>query len=97
MDAHSIGAACLRIRSRWYLSHIRTFLRYAYHSGYTGRDYSGVVPLFKRPQPYPSVYTAEEILKIETVLTRILRMGNVTTLLCSLRHALESGAAIFHP
>lgn len=65
MDAHSIGAACLRIRSRWYLSHIRTFLRYAYHSGYTGRDYSGVVPLFKRPQPYPSVYTAEEILKIE--------------------------------
>ena len=65
MDAHSIGAACLRIRSRWYLSHIRTFLRYAYHFGYTGRDYSGVVPLFKRPQPYPSVYTAEEILKIE--------------------------------
>src|SRR5699024_11571966 len=29
------------------------------------RDYSGVVPLFKRPQPYPSVYTAEEMLTIE--------------------------------
>ncbi|MFR7973694.1 MAG: hypothetical protein ACLU8C_15420 [Lacrimispora saccharolytica] len=57
MDAHSIGAACLRIRSRWYLSHIRTFLRYAYHSGYTSRDYSGVVPLFKSYRSRTPLFT----------------------------------------
>lgn len=65
MNARNIGTACLSISSKWYLSHIRTFLRYAYQSGNTDRDYSGIVPLFKRPQPYPSVYTTEEILKIE--------------------------------
>lgn len=65
MNAWNVGAACLRISSKWYLSHIRTFLRYAYQSGHTDRDYSGIVPLFKRPQPYPSVYTTEEILRIE--------------------------------
>lgn len=65
MNARNIGAACLAISSKWYLSHIRTFLRYAYQSGHADRDYSGIVPLFKRPQPYPSVYTTEEIQKIE--------------------------------
>ena len=66
MNARNIGAVCLGISSKWYLSHIRTFLRYAYQSGHTDRDYSGIVPLFKRPQPYPSVYTTEEIVKIES-------------------------------
>ena len=93
MDAHSIGAACLRIRSRWYLSHIRTFLRYAYHSGYTGRDYSGVVPLFKRPQPYPSVYTAEEILKIENSVDQDSPHGkrDYAALLLATRLGIRSG------
>ena len=93
MDAHSIGAACLRIRSRWYLSHIRTFLRYAYHSGYTGRDYSGVVPLFKRPQPYPSVYAAEEILKIENSVDQDSPHGkrDYAALLLATRLGIRSG------
>lgn len=33
MNAQNVGIACLKISSRWYLSHIRTFLRYAYQSG----------------------------------------------------------------
>ena len=49
MNAQNVGIACLKISSRWYLSHIRTFLRYAYQSGNTDRDYSGIVPLFKIP------------------------------------------------
>lgn len=64
-DAKNVGTVYMAVSSKWYLSHIRTFLRYACQSGHTGRDYSGVVPLFKRPQPYPSVYTTEEILKIK--------------------------------
>ena len=93
MNAQSIGAACLKISSRWYLSHIRTFLRYAYHSGYIGRDYSNVVPLFKRPQPYPSVYTAEEILKIENGVDQNSSHGkrDYAALLLATRLGIRSG------
>ena len=94
MDAHSIGAACLRIRSRWYLSHIRTFLRYAYHSGYTGRDYSGVVPLFKRPQPYPlCLHGRGNPERLKTVLTRIPPHGkrDYAALLLATRLGIRSG------
>lgn len=65
LNAKNISAACLNCGSRWYLSSIRIFLRFAYRAGYTDRDYSGIVPPFRRPQPYPSVYTIKEIRKIE--------------------------------
>lgn len=45
MNAQNVGAACLMVSSKWYLSHIRTFLRYAYQARHTDRDYSGIVPL----------------------------------------------------
>ena len=93
MDAHSIGAACLRIRSSGIFHISAPFLRYAYHSGYTGRDYSGVVPLFKRPQPYPSVYTAEEILKIENSVDQDSPHGkrDYAALLLATRLGIRSG------
>ncbi|MDY5478025.1 MAG: hypothetical protein SPG10_14535, partial [Enterocloster clostridioformis] len=91
--AGNIGTACLTISSKWYLSHIRTFLRYAYQSGYTDRDYSGIVPLFKRPQPYPSVYTTEEILKIENSIDQASPHGkrDYSALLLATRLGIRSG------
>src|SRR5699024_301869 len=93
MNAQNIATGWLRSRSRSYLSHICSFLRYAYHSGYTGRDYSGVVPLFKRPQPYPSVYTAEEILKIENSVDQDSPHGkrDYAALLLATRLGIRSG------
>ncbi len=41
-----------------------------------GLQESSIVPLFKRPQPYPSVYTTEEILKIESSVDRDSPHGN---------------------
>lgn len=97
MNAQNVGIACLKISSRWYLSHIRTFLRYAYQSGNTDRDYSGIVPLFKIPQPYPSVYTAEEIQKLKTALIRVLHTESGIMQHCSLQHGWGSGVGTFHP
>jgi integrase/recombinase XerD len=93
MNARNIGTACLTISSKWYLSHIRTFLRYAYQSGYTDRDYSGIVPRFKRPQPYPSVYTTEEILKIESSINQDSPHGkrDYAALLLATRLGIRSG------
>lgn len=93
MNAQNVGSACLAISSKWYLSHIRTFLRYAYQSGNTDRDYSGIVPLFKRPQPYPSVYTTEEILKIESSVNLDSPHGkrDYAALLLATRPGIRSG------
>ena len=93
MTAQNVGTACLTISSKWYLSHIRTFLRYAYQAGHTDRDYSGIVPLFKRPQPYPSVYTTEEILKIESSINQDSPHGkrDYAALLLATRLGIRSG------
>lgn len=93
LNAGNIGTACLAISSKWYLSHIRTFLRYAYQSGHTDRDYSGIVPLFKRPQPYPSVYTTGEILKIESSIDQSSAHGkrDYAVLLLATRLGIRSG------
>lgn len=93
MNAQNVGAACLMVSSKWYLSHIRTFLRYAYQARHTDRDYSGIVPLFKRPQPYPSVYTIEEILKIENSVGRDSPHGkrDYAVLLLATRLGIRSG------
>lgn len=93
VNAQNAGAACLMVSSKWYLSHIRTFLRYAYQARHTDRDYSGIVPLFKRPQPYPSVYTIEEILKIENSVDRDSPHGkrDYAVLLLATRLGIRSG------
>ena len=93
LNAGNIGNACLNISSKWYLSHIRTFLRYAYQAGHTDRDYSGIVPLFKRPQPYPSVYITEEILKIENSIDQGSPHGkrDYAALLLATRLGIRSG------
>ncbi len=61
--------------------------------GHTDRDYSGIVPLFKRPQPYPSVYTAEEILKIENSIGQASPHGkrDYAVLLLATRLGIRSG------
>lgn len=67
---HEVSRACLALKSNYYLSAIHTFLRFLAEEGYTQRDYSYVVPLFKRPQPMPPVYSEAEIQRIEAAVDR---------------------------
>ena len=64
------SCACLALKSNYYLSAIHTFLRFLAEEGYTQRDYSCIVPLFKRPQPMPPVYSEAEIRRIEAAVDR---------------------------
>lgn len=93
LNAQNIGTACLNCGSDWYLSHIKTFLRYVFQAGYTDRDYSCLVPLFKRPQPYPSVYTPDEILRIENSIDQTTAHGkrDYAALLLATRLGIRSG------
>ena len=67
---HEVSCACLALKSNYYLSAIHTFLRFLTEEGYTQRDYSCIVPLFKRPQPMPPVYSEAEIRRIEAAVDR---------------------------
>ena len=67
---HEVSCACLALKSNYYLSAIHTFLRFLAEEGYTQRDSSCIVPLFKRPQPMPPVYSEAEIRRIEAAVDR---------------------------
>lgn len=44
---------------------IRMFLRHLFLNGYTGQDFSRIVPRYKRRSVIPTTYTVSEILRIE--------------------------------
>jgi integrase len=75
ITASSVVTACLSLTSPSYLSSNRTFLRYCADSGQTDRDYSYVIPPYKRPQPMPSVYSEEEILRLESSVNQSKPVG----------------------
>ena len=75
ITASKVVAACLALSSNSYLSTVRTFLRYCAESGEADRDYSYVVPPYKRPQPIPSVYSEDEILRMESAVDRSVPVG----------------------
>jgi site-specific recombinase XerD len=75
ITASNVVSACLELTSRSYLEPTRTFLRYCAASSQTDRDYSYVLPPYKRPQPMPSVFSEDEIRRIETVIDRSNPIG----------------------
>jgi len=75
INASRVVAACLALTSKSYLASIRTFLRYCADSDQTDRDYGYIIPPYKRPQPIPSVYSEEEIRRMETAIDRTTPVG----------------------
>ena len=89
----AISKACLRVSSNYYFSAIRTFLRVLADIGCLKRECSFIVPRFKRPQPMPSVYSVEEIKRMEAALNRETPCGkrNYAMLLLATRLGVRSG------
>ena len=75
ITASNVVTACLELTSKSYLASARTLLRYCADSRQTDRDYSYVIPIYKRPQPMPTVYTEEEIRKMENAVDRSTPAG----------------------
>ena len=69
-ETSRIISACLGLSRAAYWPTIKTFLRFAREAGYTNRDYSYIVPCYRRPQKLPTVYSEEEIRKIEAAITK---------------------------
>ncbi|MCL2816139.1 MAG: tyrosine-type recombinase/integrase [Oscillospiraceae bacterium] len=91
ISAGHVAAACLALKSNYYLSTVKTFLRFLFSDGYTDRDYSYVVPEYKRPQPIPSVYSVDEIRRAENMDSGRCKKRNYAMLLLATRLGIRSG------
>ena len=75
IDANTISAALLCLKSQGYVKTVQRFLHFLFQEGYLNRDYSYIVPKFKCPNPIPSVYSIEEIRQIEASVDRSTPRG----------------------
>ena len=96
INAERVMQACLSLKSTYYWETIHTFMRFLAEAGYTDRDYSYVIPVHRRPQPMPSVYTPEEIRRIEATIDTSCPNGKraYAMLLLATRLGLRSGDII---
>ena len=91
ITARNVAAACLALKSNYYLSTVKTFLRALIAMGRTDRDYSGVVPPYKRPQSMPTVYSESEIQKFENQVREHCCKRNYAIILLATRLGIRSG------
>jgi len=91
IDARNVAAACLALKSNYYLSTVKTFMKTLVAMGRTDRDYSGVVPTFKRPQKIPTVYSESEIQKFEERVRNHCCTRNYAIILLATRLGIRSG------
>ena len=72
---------------------IRLFLKYLYENGQITRDYAAIIPKVKRPIPVPSVYTVDEIKRIESSIDVSTDTGirNICIIRLASRMGLRSG------
>ena len=91
IDAKNVAAACLALKSNYYLSTVKTFLRVLAEIGRTDRDYSGVVPVFRRPQKMPTVYFENEIQQFELQVREHSSKRNYAMILLATRLGIRSG------
>ena len=91
IDARNVAAACLALKSNYYLSTVKTFLRALAEMQKTDCDYSSVVPAFKRPQPMPTVYSENEIRQFEKQIRERCCKRNYAMVLLATRLGIRSG------
>jgi integrase len=70
---------------------VKTFVRFLSENGFTNRDYSAVVPPYKRPQPIPSIYSEDEIRKFEAAVRTNRNRRDYAVVLLATRLGIRSG------
>lgn len=88
-----VAKACIRVTNHNLWGEIRVFLRYLSNEGLLPADYSTIVPHYRKPYVIPSVYSEEEVLRIENSVDRSTAAGkrDYAMLLLASRMGLRSG------
>lgn len=88
-----IVRVCVKVSNHGLWGEIRLFLRWLAEQGYLKSDYSTIVPHYRKPYVMPSVYSVEEIKKIEQAVdtSTILGKRDYAMLLMASRMGMRSG------
>ena len=93
ITAEIVAKSCLNYANKDGYAALRQFLRYLFEKSLISTDLSAIVPHHKRRQNVPSVFTPEEIKKMEDTITLDTPTGkrNLAILLLITRMGLRSG------
>ena len=93
LSPRTITMACAKITDHNLWGEIRVFLRYLVESGEVNTDYSTLVPHFSKPYVVPSVYSIDEIKRIENAVDTSTIQGkrDYAIILLASRMGLRSG------
>ncbi len=93
LTAPAISQFCLQACSQNRWRFVREFLRFLHENEYMEKDYSYIVPKAVRSQALPSVYSPEEIRKIESAVDVSTATGkrDICILLLASRLAMRAG------
>lgn len=88
-----ITSACVKVTDHNLWGEIRVFLRYLSEFEIVGSDYSTIVPHYSKPYVMPSVYSVEEIKRIEEAVdtSTILGKRDYAMILLASRMGMRSG------
>ncbi|WP_049895991.1 tyrosine-type recombinase/integrase [Oribacterium sp. NK2B42] len=89
----SISQACIKITYQGLWGEIRLFLRYLNDYEGVNSDYSTLVPHYRKPYVIPSVYSIEEIRRIEEIIDTSTLLGkrDYAMILLASRMGMRSG------
>lgn len=88
-----VSLACIGITDHSHWNEIRNFMSFLSENGYVKADYSTIVPHFSKPYILPSVYTEDEIRRIENAVDKNTDVGkrDYAMLLLASRMGMRSG------
>lgn len=93
MTSEAVVRVCIRITYRSLWGEIRLFLRYLFEEGKLDVDYSTFVPHYSKPYVIPSIYSIDEIRRIENAIDTSTIQGkrDYAIVLLASRMGLRSG------
>ncbi len=93
MESGIIIRACLQLTDKGAYAVVRQFLVYLYETSVVCTDYSHIIPRYIRPIKLPSVYSLDEIRRLECAVDQSTAVGirNYAILLLASRMGMRSG------
>ena len=93
MESSIIVQACLQFTDKGAYAEVRQFLVYLYETSAVCTDYSHIIPRFVKPIKLPSVYSLDEIRRLEYAVDQSTAIGvrNYAILLLASRMGMRSG------